>query len=205
MVVRAWQQNTSKGHPPVTDSAVADHAASDRSSRRALLGAGVIGAAIALTGARSANAAAIPGLSDDDKALAAFAISLELTARDLYDAAIAAGSSDDLWRVLREQHESYATRIAGLAGLSASRRDDDVYDSLVDAFSVVDPVETAQELENVAAATHVNLLNQIEDIGFAEIAASIASMESRHSTVLGLEAGLSGDALFSNPATPVEA
>lgn len=93
----------------MTDSAVADHASSDRSSRRALLGAGVIGAAFALTGARSATAAATPGLSDDDKALAAFAISLELAARDLYDAAIAADSTGDLWGVLREQHEAYAT------------------------------------------------------------------------------------------------
>ena len=74
----------------MTDSAVADHAASDRSSRRALLGAGVVGAALALTGTRSVSATGTPGLSDADTALAAFAISLELTARDLYDAAIAA-------------------------------------------------------------------------------------------------------------------
>ncbi|HSJ91123.1 MAG TPA: ferritin-like domain-containing protein [Ilumatobacter sp.] len=189
----------------MTDSAVADHAASDRSSRRALLGAGVIGAALALTGTRSATAAATPGLSADDKSIATFAISLELAARDLYDAAIEAGSSDDLWGVLREQHEAYATRIAGLAGLSANTRNDDVYDSLVEAFSVAEPIEAAQELENVAAATHIGLLGEIEAPRFAEIAASVASMESRHSTVLGMVAGLSGDDLFLNPATPVEA
>ena len=189
----------------MTDSAVADHAASDRSSRRALLGAGLVGAALALTGGRSVSAAATPGLSDDDKVIAAFAISLELTARDLYDAAIAAGSSDDLWHVMREQHEAYGTRISGLAGLSAVRRIDTFYDSLVDAFSVADPLDAALELENVAAATHIDLLNDIEDTGFAEIAASIASMESRHAAVLGMEAGLSGDDLFVNPATPVEA
>ena len=189
----------------MTDSAVADHASSDRSSRRALLGAGVIGAALALTGSRSATAAATPGLSDDDTALATFAISLELAARDLYDAAIAAEASGELWGVLREQHEAYATRISGVAGLSANTRADEVYDSLVDAFSAADPTAAAQELENVAAATHISLLAEIEDAGFAEIVASIASMESRHSTVLGLTAGLSGDALFLNPATPVEA
>jgi hypothetical protein len=205
MVVRAWQQNPSKGHPPVTDSAVADHAAPDRSSRRALLGAGVLGAALALTGARSAGAVPVPGLTAEDTETATFAISLELAARDLYDAAIEAGSSDALWGVLREQHEAYATRISGLAGLSADARSDDVFDSRVDSFSAADPIEAAQELENVAAATHIDLLARIEDNGFAEVAAAVAAMESRHSTVLGLMAGSSGDALFSNPATPVEA
>lgn len=189
----------------MTDSAVADHAAPDRSSRRALLGAGVLGAALALTGARSAGAVATPGLTAADTELAAFAIALELAARDLYDAAIEAGSTDALWGVLREQHEAYATRISGLAGLSADTRADDVFDSLVDSFSAADPLDAAQELENVAAATHIGLLTRIEDTGFAEIAAAIAAMESRHSTVLGLEAGASGDALFTNPATPVEA
>lgn len=189
----------------MTDSADADHAAFDRSSRRALLGAGVVGAALALTGARSATAAATPGLSDDDKALAAFAIALELTARDLYDAAIAAGSSDEVWGVMREQHESYATRIAGLAGLSANTRNEEIYAELEDGFSTSDPTAAAQELENTAAATHIALLGQIETVTFAEIAAAIGAMESRHSTVLGLIAGESGDTLFVNPATPVEA
>lgn len=189
----------------MTDPAVADHAASDRSSRRALLGAGVIGAALALAGSRSTSAAANPGLSDADKELAAFAIGLELTARDLYDAAISAGATDEIWSVLREQHEAYGTRISGLAGISADFRADAVYDSFEGVFSDASPVEPALELENIAAATHINLLNDIEDLGFAEIVAAIASMESRHSTVLGLMSGASGDTLFTNPATPVEA
>jgi hypothetical protein len=189
----------------VTDSAVADHAASDRSTRRALLGAGVIGAALALAGSRSAAAGTTPGLSDADEELASFAISLELTARDLYDAAIAAGSSGDVWSVMREQHETYATRLAGLAGLSAKVRNEELFTSLEGGFATADPVAAAQDLENVAAATHIELLNSIENVTFAEIAAAIAAMESRHSTLLGLIAGESGDALFTNPATPVEA
>lgn len=189
----------------MTDSAVADHAASDRSSRRALLGAGVLGAALALAGSRTASAGTTLGLSDADKELASFAISLELTARDLYDAAIDAGSSDDVWTAMREQHEAYATRIAGLAGLSASVRNEDVFTSLEGDFSTTDPVDAAQELENVAAATHISLLGEIDDVQYAEITAAIASMESRHSTVLGLIAGKTGDELFTNPATPLEA
>jgi hypothetical protein len=205
MVVRAWQQNTSKGHPPVTDSAVADHAASDRSSRRALLGAGVLGAALALAGSRSVSALSSPGLSDEDKEIAAVMIGLELTARDLYLAAIEAGSDDEAWPILRNQHEGYATRISGLAGISADTRNEEVYQTFESTFATTDPVGPAQELENVAAATHTALLGRIESIAFAEVAAAIASMESRHSTVLGLMAGESGDALFLNAATPVEA
>lgn len=190
----------------MTDSAVADHAASDRSSRRALLGAGVLGAALALAGSRSVSAGTnTPGLSDADKELAAFAIALELTARDLYDAAIDAGSSGDVWSIMREQHEAYATRIAGLAGMSANQRDDEVFDSLESAFATADPVDAAFDLENVAAATHIALLEQIEGSSFAQVAAAIAAMESRHATVLGIAAGESGDALFINPATPLEA
>ena len=189
----------------MTDSAVADHAASDRSSRRALLGAGVVGAALALTGTRSVSATGTPGLSDADTALAAFAISLELTARDLYDAAIAAGASDDAWAGMREQHEAYATRLAGLAGLSANVRNDQVFDDLVGEFATSSPVAVAQELENTAAATHLELLNAVEDVSMAGIVAGIAAMESRHSTVIGLIAGETGDALFTNPVTPLEA
>lgn len=189
----------------MTDSAVADHAASERSSRRALLGAGVVGAALALAGTRSVAAAATPGLSDDDKDLAAFAIGLELTARDLYDAAIAAGSTGDAWTVMREQHEAYATRLAGLAGLSANRRNDEVFDALEGEFATANPVGAAQELENTAAATHLGLLASVESTSMAAIVAAIAAMESRHSTVLGLIAGASGDDLFTNPAMPLEA
>ena len=189
----------------MTDSAVADHAASDRSSRRALLGAGVIGAALALAGSRSASAISSPGLSADDTAIAAFAIGLELTARDLYDAAIVAGSTGDTWSIMREQHEAYATRLAGLAGLSADTRNATVYDALENTFASSNPISAAQDLENVAAATHIDLLNSIEGTDLADVVAAIAAMESRHSTVLGLAAGETGDALFINPATPVEA
>lgn len=189
----------------MTDSAVADHAASDRSSRRALLGAGVIGAALALAGSRSTSAASSPGLSDADKELAAFAIGLELTARDLYDAALGAGATDEIWSVLREQHEAYGTRLAGLAGIAANFRADEVFAQFESVFADPEPVEAALELENIAAATHANLLGDIEDSGFAAIVAAISSMESRHATVLGLMSGADADALFTNTATPVEA
>lgn len=189
----------------MTDSAVADHAASDRPSRRALLGAGVLGAALVLARSRTASALSDPGLSDVDTNLAGLVIAFELTARDLYDAAIEAGSTDEVFAVLREQHEAYATRIAGEAGLSADARNDDLYDALVDGFSEPDPFLAARDLEDSGAAGHISLLGEIEEVGFAELEAAIAAMESRHSTVLGIIAGESGDALFINPATTVEA
>jgi hypothetical protein len=194
------QPNISKGHPHVTDSAHADHAADDRSTRRALLGAGVVGAAIAIVGARPAAASA--GYSDEDLSLTGAAIALELSARDLYDAAIEAGADDDLWYVMREQHESYAQRLAGITGISATLRNTAAYDQFSDAFATDDPSAAALELENVAAVTHTELLGKVADVDIAAAMASFVSMESRHATVL---AALSGqddlDTLFSNTAT----
>lgn len=184
----------------MTDSAHADHAAEARSTRRALLGAGVVGAAIAIAGARPASAAA--GLSDDDLALASSAMALELTARDLYGAAIEAGAEDDIWVVMRQQHQAYAQRLAGITGLPAANHDEATFDQFSGAFATDDPSEPAFELENVAAATHTALLAEVTDVGIAAAMASFVSMESRHAAVM---AGLSGkgddlDALFTNSA-----
>jgi rubrerythrin len=161
----------------------------------------VIGAAVALAAGRTAGAT---GLSADDTELVAFAIALELTARDLYDAAIDAGADGAVWGVMREQHESYAQRLAGISGVSANIRNDGVFDALEGAFRS-DPAPAAFDLENVAAATHVELLGVVVDEDAAAAMASIAAIESRHATVL---AGLAGrgddlDALFLNTATPL--
>lgn len=183
------------------DSAVADHAATERTTRRALFGAGVIGAAIALAGARPAGAAS--GLSDADLAAAGFAISLELSARDLYDAAIAAGADDEVWRIMREQHESYAFLLSGITGISARSRNDGVFDSLSADFDTSDPTMAAFNLENATAATHTELVGMVEDDAIVAAMASFVSMESRHAAVLAALSGLGDDfdALFVNGAT----
>lgn len=186
----------------MTDSAHADHATTERQSRRALLGAGAVGVALALAGGRPA--AATTGLSDDDLAIGGFAIRLELAVRDLYDAAIDAGADGDVWVVMREQHEAYAQQLAGVTGLSAGERDDATFDSLVAEFATADPLAAALAVENTAAATHTDLLGRVDDDGMAAAMASFVSMESRHATVL---AGLAGDddldTLFLNTATPL--
>lgn len=196
----AFALELSKGPQLVTNSAVADHAATERPTRRALISAGVLGAALALAGSRPA--AATSGYSADDQLGAGFAIGLELTARDLYDTAIAAGADDEIWALMREQHESYAQRLAGITGISADQRNDAVFDALAEAFDTGDPSAAAFELENIAAATHVDLLELVDDADIAAAMASIVSMESRHATVLALLDGNDDlDALFLNTAT----
>jgi hypothetical protein len=187
----------------VTHSAVADDAP-DRRSRRALIGAGAIGAALALTGTRPAAASGTPGLSESDLELVGFAIGLELAARDLYKAAIAAGATGSIWQVLVDQHASYAELLAGISGISANQRNDDVYDSLVGGFET-GTAQAGHDLENTAAATHFELLGTVVDLNAVSGIASIAAMESRHATVLAELAGLGDDldALFLNDATPL--
>ncbi len=191
----------------MTDSALADHAGNDRSSRRALLGALVGGAAIAIAGGRSVAATTdSPGLSDNDIALAGSAIALELVARDLYDSVIEAGSDDEIWAAMREQHEAYAQLLAGIAGISTMSRDDATFDELGEGFDSGDPAAAAFDLENVVAATHLELLGQVDDAGLAGAIASFVAMESRHATVLATVSGQGDDfdALFVNPATALE-
>ena len=188
----------------MTDSAVADHAASDRPHRRALLGAGVIGAALALAGSRPASADSTSGLSDSDLANIGFAIGLELAASHLYQAAIDAGATGEVWSVIRDQHDSAAQLLAGISGISADQRNDAVFDALVEGFRTTTSA-AAFDLENVAAATHFELLALVVDPQPAGAIASIAAIESRQANVL---AGLAGkgddfDALFLNTATPL--
>ncbi len=185
----------------MNDSALADQAATERPTRRALLGAGVIGAAFALADSRPASAAI--GLSDADTKAAAFAMSFELAARDLYDTAIAAGADDPVWQVMREQHEAYAVLLAGITGISAKRRDEATFESLSGGFDTSDPAGAAFELENTAAATHTELVGMVEDDGIVAAMASFVSIESRHATVLAILSGQGDDfdALFVNAAT----
>lgn len=188
----------------MTDPAVADRPAIDRRSRRALLGAGVLGAAAALTGSRIASAATPTGVPEADRELLRFAIGVELAARDLYDAAGEAGATGSVWHAMREQHESYAQLMAGIAGTSSDERNDAVYDEFVGAFTSTTS-EAAYTLENVAAATHIELLAAFEDPDAAAASASIAAIESRHAAVLAGVAGLDDDldAVFFNTADPL--
>lgn len=186
----------------MTNAAPADRAATEHTSRRALLGAGVIGAALAVTGSRSVSAAA--PVPNDDASIAAQAMGFELAARDLYDAAIAAGSTDDLWHIMREQHESYAQRVSGLVGKPANSPSATLFDSSTASFSSKNPLLAAMELENTLAATHTEWLATVTDPNMAIALASFIAMESRHAAVLGLLADVApGDELFVNAAATI--
>ena len=142
-------------------------------------------------------------LSDADKELAAFAIGVELAARDLYQAVIDAGGESTAWTLLRNQHAAYAERLAGIAGMSADTRDEAVYAALSADFGGDRPANAAFDLENVAAATHVELLASVVDTDVLDAVAAVASMESRHAAYLAQQSGRGDDldALFVNSAT----
>jgi hypothetical protein len=165
-----------------------------RSTRRALLGLGVIGAALAAS--RPASAGAFP----DQSGLAEFVIGAELAARDLYRAAPSDMGADGLAEVLAEHHEAYAERIAGITGISADTPFDQLLSGGMDAFASGD-LAAALELENSLAATHAALLAETDDSTLLSALASIVSAESRHAAVLAAESGADLDAVFTNTAT----
>ena len=199
---------TSKGPAPVTRSE-GDNVTPQPSSRRSLLGAGVLGAALAVVASRTASASVPPKRpTEADSELLDVAMSLELTARDLYDAAIEAGADAELLTPFSRHHASYAQAIAGLTGVSANRRIDAVFDEAEGGFATSDSatvLASAYDLESTAVATHTELLGRLEGIDAAKLIASIVAVEARHCTVLADAAGNGDDldALLTNSASPV--
>ena len=198
---------TPKGHSPV-DPVTAEPASPVGASRRSLFGAvgaaGLAGVAAALLLDRTAQA--VP--TDADIAILEQAMLLELTARDLYEVAVDSVGGDlaPVIEVMRDNHQSYAQAIAGAAGLSATGRVDEVYDSLEDAFASADTfAEAAHSLEQTAVATHTALLEDYESDAALSLTASILVMEARMATVLAVELGVDDlDVLFGNDAAPLE-
>ena len=196
---------TPKGSGPVTSTRGDAPTAEDQSdSRRRLLAGGVAAVAFAAVGARSVSAAR-PRLSTTELDLLKYAQRFELTARDLYDEAISAGASDPLWEAMSEQHEAYAHGIAGLTGLSADSRNDDLFGQLRVSFRGDGALQAAYDLESAAVATHLEVIGTLVDVDAAELIASIISAESRHCVVLadvmgrGNELGMTLD----NSAAPI--
>ena len=137
----------------------------------------------------------------DDVGLLAFAQSMELTARDLYQAALDAGLTDgdfaDVFTTLRENHEEYANRLSGILGVDApQQRDDALFDELAGAFDSSDAQAVAAagiDLEATAVATHTDLLGRVRGIDGVAALASIVVVEARHGTVLADVAGNGDD------------
>ena len=194
-----------------------------RMGRRALLGAGVGGAAISLlpllagkSGASSTSGAPTTTTTapttptttapprrptDDDIALLGSAQQVELTARALYDTAIAAGGWSDtettVITTIREAHEAAAQSLAGMLGNDAPRvMSQSLYDSLSSTFkgSPSSRLQAAYEFESAAVATHHEILGALVGIDGATLIAAVQSAEARHGTVL---ADLNGQTVVS--------
>ena len=172
--------------------------------RRAMLVAGLTGALATIAGAAKVSAAE-NDFTAAELDILRFAQRLELTARDLYDAAMAAGATGAVWEAMSEQHEAYAQSIAGLTGLSADSRNDEVYDALVGSFSSSAAAEAAYDLESAAAVTHIEVLGLLTHRPASQLVASIIAAESRHCVVLADLTGRGTDltALLVNTASPI--
>lgn len=203
-----WADMIPKGPSPVTHTAEGDATTSVMSTRRGLLGASLAGTALSLIAGRSTSASTGERVSASDLALLLFAQSLELTARDLYSAAAAAGADDPVFGVLADQHEAYAQGIAAFIGEPANTRNDGVYDSLESAFAASDRTAIATagyDLESAAVATHTELLARLANVDAAKLIASMLAMEARHCAVLADVSGRGDDLdiLLVNTAEPI--
>lgn len=135
-----------------------------------------------------------------DARLAGEALAVELAARDLYEAAIGAGASGELWSALRDQHQSYGQRLAGVIGVSANTVDSGLVDELTSQFAVADPASAAAALENRLAAEHAERLAEVSNAQVVTTLAAIVAAESRHAVVAAQRAGVTDPAeLYVNP------
>jgi len=188
----------------------------ENASRRRLLGAGLAGTTLAFAGWRSAVATTPPTPpgspaettpptppdrpTDADIEILAALQGFELSARDLYQAALDAGVTDEdgVIATLRSNHEGYANGISGLIGGAAPQaRNDQVFEQFVNDFDTEDLSAVASAgytLESSLVATHLNALSQIEGVDGAAVVASILIVESRHGAVLA-DVGGQGDNL----------
>jgi hypothetical protein len=151
----------------------------------------------------------------DDTALLAFAQSFELTARDLYQAALDGGLAESelapVFTTLRDNHEEYANRLSAILGVDApQQRDDALFDELVGGFEggdVAGVAAAALDLESTAVATHTDLLGRLQGIDGVAALASFVVVEARHGTVLVDVAGNGDDldAMLTSEAQPLEA
>ncbi len=200
------------------------------SLRRRLLGAGLVGLAGSLlpTLASRAGATTVPPDSTpaattttapprqpvtDDLALLGLAQQVELAAVALYDLALAGRQSDGANRstllAIRESHQAYAQALSALLGKSAP---DVPAAAVVDQYSAAfsglpgEMLTAAAELENIAVATHTELVGALQGTDGTATIASILVVEARHVVVLlDMAEQTDLDALLVNDAAALSA
>lgn len=199
------------------DAAMSDsrpHAEPTRVGRRAVMGAGLGGAALSLlpflSGRAAATATTEPASTEeattttappqrptaDDVALLSFAQQVEATAVALYNEALkVTGWSEEqaiTVTFIRDAHLAYAQALSGLLGRDAPNSiSQEVFDANVAAFSgAVDAVlASAGALESTAVATHGDVIAKLVGTDGAKLIASIQMNEARYCTVLADLAG----------------
>lgn len=129
-----------------------------------------------------ADATAITGLSDEEKAIV---------------------------KLLHDHHQAYVDALSGLLGpASKNPRDAVTYARYaaamkVASFSALAP--TIVEMENGAAKRHTAALARIEGLDGANLVASIIAIEARHGAAVASITGQSLDSVINNTAAPIAA
>lgn len=212
---------------PDTSAASAAAAEQGAGLRRRLIGAGLLGLSGALLPTLASRAGASASTDEattttappqrpvgDDAALLGFAQTVELAVVELYDTAIAGNSLSDsvlpVFQYVREAHLSYAEALSALLGrVAPGTAAADVVSASKDSFATGGDAKIARaaaELENIANATHVALLGQLQGVDGAKLVASILVIEARNALVFDDLAGEKDlDVLLVNDAEALSA
>ncbi len=188
--------------PPPADSAI---------MRRRLLGVGLGGAVASLLPLLSGRASATTtttSTSDttaattttttappkrptrEDEVMLAFAQTLEVAARDLYDVALDTEVFDEMQRsviaTIREAHEAYAASLSAILGRPMAQIPDPIGEDLKGAFGgdLATVLDAAYQLESTLVATYTEIIGKLQGIDGAALLASILIVEAANGTVL---------------------
>jgi hypothetical protein len=206
----------------VTQSGV--DSAQGRVPRRAIIGAGLGGAALSLLpflggraaatdttspgttatgGTAAATTTTAPPLrpTADDTSLLGFAQQLEIAAMRLYDQALAqvkwTPDQQSVVATIRQQHAAYSASLSGLLGRNApNSKSDQIFSKFSSGFTgdAKTVLLSAWQLESSAVATHLDILAKLQGVNGAALLASIQITEARNGTVLADMASISDEA-----------
>lgn len=129
--------------------------------------------------------------TEADLVLLGTAQSAELTVRDLYGAALAAGGFSDVQQsvleLFHDHHTAYVQTLNGLLGKFATNKlNETLFASFSDQVqSVATALPALQSLENILVATHTDIVGSLVGLDGTNLMASILMVEARHAAVFG--------------------
>ena len=142
-----------------------------------------------------------------DKQLLDFALSAELSVRDLYLKAIDSGmlSADEklMMQMFSDHHKAYAQSLNGLLGKAASNtRNEALFSTYAGQLTSAQAMSRVlQSVENTMVATHTDILSSLQGLDGATLVASIITVEARHAAVFGTLPNLSLSSALSSAAS----